>query len=349
MTLGAHTLRPRHWGFAFVIALLLHAALALLLFQPAAPGALAGGRSGIQVGLGPAGGAASAPSDVQPEENSGVEEPLPEAQEALPPQAETLPPETVQEAAPAPPPAAPAEVPLYALVEEVEAEAPPVEAEAVAEVPAEEPPVEEAPLAEVPPKETVAQAAMPTPPKPRAKPKLPVVERQAAEAAAEPEVAEVRAPAPQPVPDSSQTAARDLGQTTTAPAKGTPGAVVSGTRGKAGIGDTAAAGTARSAGAGGNPGAYVDYKQLIMSWLQQHKAYPRRAKLRRQEGEAFVFIAIDSNGKLLDYRLDKSSGHRLLDEEVTAMLERAQPLPAAQSGTDIARYEFRFRVDFWLQ
>lgn len=287
-----HPLRPRHWGLALGLAMLLHAALALLVFQPATPGALAGGRGGIQVGLGPAGGAAGAPSDVAPAEAPGVEQPIPEAREALPPSAETLPPGAV--------------------------------AAAVS--------VEEVPVVGVPLQETTAQVAMPVPPKPRAKPKPPERNRQDAQA-----------------PEARQPAARESRDTTAAPAQGTPGTAVNGTRGKAGIGDTTAAGAARSAGAGGRPGDYVDYKQLIMSWLRQHKEYPRRAKLRRQEGEAFVFIVVDGNGRLLDYRLDKSSGHKLLDAEVTAMLERAQPLPAAQGEKQSARYEFRFRVDFWLQ
>ena len=68
MARPAFSPKAHHWGLAFAAALVLHGGLALTLFQPGEPGALASGRGGIEVGLGPAGGAAGAPSEVTPEE-----------------------------------------------------------------------------------------------------------------------------------------------------------------------------------------------------------------------------------------------------------------------------------------
>ncbi|WP_193367136.1 energy transducer TonB family protein [Pelagibius marinus] len=325
-------LRAGHWGLALGVALTLHAALALLLFQPPAPGALAGGRGGIQVGLGPAGGAAGAPGTTSVEEAPGVEDPLPQARDILPPSAEVRPPE-----------AAPPEPLQDAAVAEAAAGATPPE-----ETPIVGAPVDAAPVDAAPVEEAVAEAARKTPPKPVVKPRARLKPRAVA-APSEPDRQVQAEPQPAPQPAGPQTAAKTAGPSGAAPAQGRPGAAVNGTNGKAGTGATAAAGTGKSSGGGGTPGDYIDYKQRIMSWLERHKEYPRRAKLRRQEGAAHLVIAVDGSGKLLDYRIDKSAGYKLLDQEVVAMVQRAQPLPAAPSGAGTARYEFSFLVDFGLR
>ncbi len=401
MTRPGFSPKAHHWSLAIIAALLLHAGLAVTMFRPGESGAAATGHGGIQVGLGPAGGASGAASEVMPEEAPGVAEPLPDATAALPPEVEAPPPETVEEAVAAPPPAAeeppaevfpaevppaavqpeiapaaaPAETPLYAPVEQVEVETPPApvaeamtEATPLEEVPAEDVSAEEVPAEEilpevemaeavVPPEETVAQAAMKTPPKPLAKPRPQIESRPP-----EPEVVERAEPAPQatqspvtqsPVTQSAvtQTAAVEATAASTAnPTKGKPAAeALNGTRGKAGIGSAASSGTARSTSSGGAPGAYVDYKAVLKAWLVKHKEYPRRARLRRQEGEAYLYIAVDGAGRLLDYRIDKSTGYKLLDQEISAMIERAKPLPTAPAGMEAAQFEFRFLVDFGLR
>jgi len=127
-----------------------------------------------------------------------------------------------------------------------------------------------------------------------------------------------------------------------------PDALV-GTGGKAGKGDTAATGMERGHSAGGMPGQSADYKALLMAWLEKHKEYPRRAKLRRQEGTAYLSFVIDRDGRLLEYRLDKSSGYKLLDEEVTAMIERASPLPPVPGDPADARFTYTVPVNFNLR
>ena len=340
MTRPGFSPKAHHWSLAIAAALLLHAGLAVTMFRPGESGAAATGHGGIQVGLGPAGGASGPPSEVMPEEAPGVAEPLPDATAALPP-------ETVEEAVAAPPPPA----------EEPTAKVPP------AEVPAEEVPAEEVPAEEilpevemaeavVPPEETVAQAAMKTPPKPLAKPRPQIESRPA-----EPEVVEQAEPVSpvtqSPVTQSAVTQSAAVEATAARaanPTKGKPAAeALNGTRGKAGIGSAATSGTARSTSSGGAPGAYVDYKAVLKAWLVKHKEYPRRARLRRQEGEAYLYIAVDGAGRLLDYRIDKSTGYKLLDQEIAAMIERAKPLPTAPAGMEAAQFEFRFLVDFGLR
>ena len=92
---------------------------------------------------------------------------------------------------------------------------------------------------------------------------------------------------------------------------------------------------------GGTPGAFVDYKAQLYAWLVKHKEYPRRARLRRQEGTAQLYFALDRNGQVLEYRIVASSGYKLLDEEVVSMIERASPLPPPPDSLTGERLDYR--------
>src|SRR3546814_3577621 len=70
-----------------------------------------------------------------------------------------------------------------------------------------------------------------------------------------------------------------------------------------------------------------DYAAMLQAWLERHKTYPQGARARRQEGQVLLYFAMDSEGRILARRVQRGSGHRILDEEALAMLERAAPLP----------------------
>jgi protein TonB len=120
----------------------------------------------------------------------------------------------------------------------------------------------------------------------------------------------------------------------------------SGTDGKAGTGARTANGTIESRSGGGNPGAVVDYDARLNAWLQKHQEYPRRAKLRRQEGVATLYFVIDRGGHVLDFRVEKGTGYKLLDEEVINMVKRASPMPAPPESITGETLEYRIPVVF---
>src|SRR3546814_14081589 len=97
---------------------------------------------------------------------------------------------------------------------------------------------------------------------------------------------------------------------------------------------------------GGAPGAFVDYKAQLYAWLEKHKEYPRRARLRRQEGTALLEFAMDRGGRVLSYRIVESSGYKLLDDEVVARIERASPLPTPPAAMEGERFNYRIPVLF---
>lgn len=271
-------IRVRHWNTAIAGAVFLHAATAAaVLWTPPPSGAQLPGVGGIEISLGPAGGAPG--SDAQDS---------PEPQEAKP----VEPIETVEAVTP--------EVPVEAapVVEPVVPDAVAIEsAKAVAERPREPLPV--------PPK--VVRPKVTPPPKPVA----------------------TAAVAPIPVH--------------------TPPPAIAGSQGKAGTKDAKDTGSGDNSQGGGLAGAAVDYMSMLQAWLEKHKEYPRAARLRRIEGAVLLYFAIDRDGRLLAYRIERSSGHRSLDKETIAMINRAQPLPPIPSNMSRDKLEVVVPVQFSLR
>ncbi len=337
--------RPKHWSLALLGALAAHAALALLFYQPANSGAVATGVGGIEVSLGPAGAAPGAAETSAP-----AEAVIPEASEAAVPDAVqevavvTAPETAAVDSVTAEALVTPAEVPLYAPLDVVEPEVPETE-DLVSEVIAEAAPEVDAATPPEPLQEAAAIDVMRTPPKPLAKPKA---KPRDPPDAVEPEIAAREVP--QPADSENLTAAQEAAAAVDSPTNREPGpAALRGDGGKAGSGRAATAGTAEGKSGGGTPGASANYKALLLAWLEKHKEYPRRARLRRQQGTAHLFFVIDRSGRLIDYRIDKSSGHKLLDKEVAAMIERAAPLPAVPGAAQVGRLEFVVPVRFNLR
>jgi len=75
------------------------------------------------------------------------------------------------------------------------------------------------------------------------------------------------------------------------------------------------------------PRVSPSYEGILLGQLERNKRYPREARVRHQEGVAMLRFTLDRSGKLLAFRLEHSSGHAALDEEVLEMIQRAAPLP----------------------
>jgi protein TonB len=103
-------------------------------------------------------------------------------------------------------------------------------------------------------------------------------------------------------------------------------AELAGADGKAGDRDQGDVGNGENAG-GGAARARADYFAVLQAWLEQHKVYPGRAVARRLEGVVALRFVMDRRGQVIDYVIERSSGHRLLDHAAETLLERAQPLP----------------------
>lgn len=343
-------------GPAFILSLLVHAVIAWLLLVPEAPSEPLGGAPGVSVlfelpGPGGGGGSAGDPAaepDAVPGENaaatsgdasepatdapssSSAETPT-EPEPAAAAIAETEPVEAAAAPPPEPEPVA-AALPVESLpeptpepaVESIPEPARPEPTPVAMTPPATEPPPEEA--SRTPEPKTMAAA-------PRLKPRPPEPARDEPQAAQE----TTASPAPlEALADPGKLA--DVSATQQTDVSGAPGAQLASLRGLpraavgAGPGD---AGGAIPRPGGGDGGVQDDFLARLQVWLERHKRYPRRARLRNEEGVVLVRFLLGGDGTVSGIELAHSSGHALLDEEATALLARAQPLPRGRlTGVD---------------
>lgn len=92
----------------------------------------------------------------------------------------------------------------------------------------------------------------------------------------------------------------------------------------------------------------VSYEQQLVAWLNQHKRYPRQAKLRNLQGKASVRIAIDRRGNVKRFFIEQPSGYFVLDQALTQMVKRADPFPEMPASYPGSGLEFIAPVRFHL-
>lgn len=92
--------------------------------------------------------------------------------------------------------------------------------------------------------------------------------------------------------------------------------------------NTALAPAAPSPGSAASRAQLAQWRDLVVARLKQNRRYPREAEARHETGLVMLNFTVDRRGKVLSARIVKSSGHSSLDEEVLAMVHRAEPLPA---------------------
>ncbi|KQW70615.1 hypothetical protein ASE17_17210 [Phenylobacterium sp. Root77] len=95
-------------------------------------------------------------------------------------------------------------------------------------------------------------------------------------------------------------------------------------------------------------GASPDYASRLRAWLEAHKTYPKRARMRREEGVVHVHFSVDRQGRLLGGDVTRSSGYASLDAEAMAMLDRSNPFPGAPHTVRGERIEVSTPVEFFL-
>lgn len=124
---------------------------------------------------------------------------------------------------------------------------------------------------------------------------------------------------------------------------------VAGAAGRSGSNSTPDSGTAAATSGGGTAAASVSYVAKLRQWLERHKEFPVKAQAKRIQGTVLVFFAIDRTGRVLDFRVRRSSGSPMLDAAAEEMIRRANPLPAMPDGMRQARLEVVVPVQFYLR
>lgn len=91
------------------------------------------------------------------------------------------------------------------------------------------------------------------------------------------------------------------------------------------------------------------YEQVISLWIGRNRIYPAEARKKGLQGEAVVRVRVNRAGKIVQYWVERSSGHTLIDAALGEMVRRSDPVPAVPSSYPGGNLiDFLIPVDFYL-
>ena len=91
------------------------------------------------------------------------------------------------------------------------------------------------------------------------------------------------------------------------------------------------------------------YSTTVTKAISKQKRYPRIAQMRGWQGEIIAILEIDGQGNLITSKIEKTSGFKILDKEVIAMIKRATPLPAPPMELKSKILKINVPISFKLQ
>lgn len=92
-----------------------------------------------------------------------------------------------------------------------------------------------------------------------------------------------------------------------------------------------------------------DWQKKVVKLISAKQVYPRAAMSQELEGRAKVQVSIDRTGAITKYELVQSTGHELLDAEVTKLMDRINPLPTPPASMSDENLTFILPLSWILQ
>jgi len=87
----------------------------------------------------------------------------------------------------------------------------------------------------------------------------------------------------------------------------------------------------------------------VLDWLARYRTYPLEARRARIEGVVQLRVTLMSDGRLVDARVEQSSGHPLLDRAALDLLARASPLPDELANRSIGQVELQLPIVYRMR
>lgn len=100
---------------------------------------------------------------------------------------------------------------------------------------------------------------------------------------------------------------------------------------------------------GGAPAIEPSWQTGLVRQLQRFKRYPPSAQSRNEQGVVLLSFSLDRNGHVLAHSIAHSSGYADLDNEVMAMIMRAEPLPPFPASMTQPRIDLTVPIRFSLR
>jgi TonB family protein len=88
------------------------------------------------------------------------------------------------------------------------------------------------------------------------------------------------------------------------------------------------------------------YTLDLINAIRKYQTYPKKALAAGDEGDVTIMVKIDREGQIVENRVLKRSGSRILDRAVLRMVRRAQPFPAIPKELEVDTYEFEVPLTF---
>lgn len=111
-------------------------------------------------------------------------------------------------------------------------------------------------------------------------------------------------------------------------------------------GKAAASGDGGGRNAAAGNAAVSNYPGKVVSKLRRAIRYPAAARRQRLRGEVHVQFTVSGNGGIGGVRVVKSSGHELLDRAALETVRRAAPFPRIPEGAGRASWPFTVPLAF---
>lgn len=93
---------------------------------------------------------------------------------------------------------------------------------------------------------------------------------------------------------------------------------------------------------------FGDYKRDAINLFKKNVSYPVKAFREKLQGEGVIRVTVDKRGTLLGTEIVESTGHRLLDREMTDMVNKTMPLPAMPKELPDEPYTIDIPIKFSL-
>jgi periplasmic protein TonB len=100
---------------------------------------------------------------------------------------------------------------------------------------------------------------------------------------------------------------------------------------------------------GGAPPVALSWQTSVFRQLQRSQRYPAAARSRNEQGVVLLSFSLDRDGHVLAHSIARSSGYADLDNEVMAMIMRAEPLPPFPTSMPQPRIDLTVPIRFSLR
>jgi protein TonB len=95
------------------------------------------------------------------------------------------------------------------------------------------------------------------------------------------------------------------------------------------------------------PAVPIDLR--VLDWLAQYRSYPLAARRAGIEGVVQLRVTLLPDGRLVDVRVEHSSGHALLDRAALDLLTRAARLPEEFGSTRTEQIELQLPIVYRMR